>query len=149
MASRPNPVIDIGPVDTNVALVLVDSYAPDCPIVYCSEGFEHLTGYNQTEILGRNCRFLQSPPSSISKIKGKAFQEARTPSSSLQLSAFKSQVMSGREAQVTITNYTKDGKAFTNILTAIPINWGNDSPPDQRRYIVGFQANRQNVVFTC
>ena len=33
----------------------------DNPIVYCSEGFCKLTGYKRSEVLGRNCRFLQGP----------------------------------------------------------------------------------------
>lgn len=32
----------------------------DCPIVYASPTFTALTGYELPQILGRNCRFLQS-----------------------------------------------------------------------------------------
>ena len=39
---------------TNVA-------AYDNPIVYASPGFVELTGYPLSEIIGRNCRFLQGP----------------------------------------------------------------------------------------
>ena len=41
--------------------VLSDPSLPDNPIVYCSEGFCNLTGYQRSEVLGRNCRFLQGP----------------------------------------------------------------------------------------
>ena len=58
---RPNPKIELGAVDSNCALILCDTLAQDSPIVYCSEAFEHLTRYRRHEILGRNCRFLQSP----------------------------------------------------------------------------------------
>ncbi|TEB31164.1 hypothetical protein FA13DRAFT_1629706, partial [Coprinellus micaceus] len=33
----------------------------DHPFVYCSPSFTKLTGYNEQETLGRNCRFLQNP----------------------------------------------------------------------------------------
>lgn len=60
------------------------------------------------------------------------------------LAEFRRAMRRGEEAQMTITNYTKYGTTFTNVLTAIPISW--DASND-RRYIVGFQANRGAVVF--
>lgn len=39
--------------------VVTDPFLPDCPIVFASEGFYHMTGYPQEEVLGFNCRFLQ------------------------------------------------------------------------------------------
>lgn len=61
------------------------------------------------------------------------------------LAEFRRSMRRGEEAQVTITNYRKDGSAFINVLTAIPISW--DASADGRRYIVGFQANRGAVFF--
>ena len=52
--------------------VLSDPSLPDNPIVYCSEGFCNLTGYKRSEVLGRNCRFLQGPgtdPRAVSIIR--------------------------------------------------------------------------------
>ncbi|KAJ5051678.1 uncharacterized protein L3040_001451 [Drepanopeziza brunnea f. sp. 'multigermtubi'] len=59
---RPNPQIDIGNIDSGVALVLCDADDLDNPIVYCSEPFMSLTGYDSADIIGKNCRFLQHPP---------------------------------------------------------------------------------------
>ena len=39
--------------------VISDPSIPDCPIVFASDGFCEMTGYDRFEILGRNCRFLQ------------------------------------------------------------------------------------------
>ncbi|GAB7355682.1 hypothetical protein MBLNU459_g6386t1 [Dothideomycetes sp. NU459] len=61
VVTRPNPKIDLGMVDWSCAFTLCDTFARDTPIVYCSEGFEKLTGYTSQEVIGRNCRFLQSP----------------------------------------------------------------------------------------
>ncbi|RKO95486.1 hypothetical protein CAUPRSCDRAFT_435, partial [Caulochytrium protostelioides] len=59
---RPNPVIDLAPVDFSSAFTVVeDDPARDFPIIYASETFERLTGYHNDDIVGRNCRFLQSP----------------------------------------------------------------------------------------
>ena len=58
---------------------------------------------------------------------------------------FRQCLMAGKEAQATITNYRKEGDHFINLLTVIPIKW--DPSEEQPRYIVGFQANRQNCVF--
>ncbi len=38
---------------------VADNTLPDCPLVYVSDGFCDLTGYQPEEILGHNCRFLQ------------------------------------------------------------------------------------------
>ena len=42
-------------------IIITDPLQPDNPIIYVSPGFERLTGYSASEILGRNCRFLQGP----------------------------------------------------------------------------------------
>lgn len=44
----------------------------DHPIVLASEGFTAVTGYTRSQIIGRNCRFLQGPgtaPESIQRIR--------------------------------------------------------------------------------
>lgn len=45
--SRPNPTIQLGPVDFACAFVIVDVRRHDCPIVYASPTFCHLTGYRE------------------------------------------------------------------------------------------------------
>ena len=42
-----------------VACAVCDPLAHDCPLVYISEGFANLTGYNTAFATGRSCRFLQ------------------------------------------------------------------------------------------
>lgn len=39
--------------------VLAGCRERDNPIVYASEGFYTMTGYSQSEVIGKNCRFLQ------------------------------------------------------------------------------------------
>lgn len=130
---RPNPVIDIGNVDSGVALVLCDADAPDHPILYCSEPFMELTGYNSSEILGRNCRFLQHPPGGNRQCADRRINAINA----IARREVKQTVSRGRETQTKFINYCKDGSAFVNILTLIPIRWMG------RNYIVGFQADER------
>lgn len=65
MATRPNPKISLGPVDLSCAFVVSDLSAPDMPIVYVSPTFEEMTGFQNAEILGKNCRFLQHPTQEV------------------------------------------------------------------------------------
>ena len=44
---------------TRMAVCLSDPHQPDQPIVFANRAFRRLTGYEEEEILGRNCRFLQ------------------------------------------------------------------------------------------
>ena len=44
----------------NTAFTISSSRLPDMPIVYASDGFLKMTGYEKREeVLGKNCRFLQ------------------------------------------------------------------------------------------
>lgn len=52
--------------------VISDPSIPDCPIVFASDGFCEMTGYDRYEILGRNCRFLQVCP--LHLLRGKNLQ---------------------------------------------------------------------------
>ena len=42
-------------------IAIADATRPDKPIVYCNLAFERITGYDRSEIIGHNCRFLQGP----------------------------------------------------------------------------------------
>ncbi|KAJ1406442.1 hypothetical protein B484DRAFT_354062, partial [Ochromonadaceae sp. CCMP2298] len=42
---------------------------PGFPLVYVNKRFETTTGYSREEIVGKNCKFLQSDKSEPSQIK--------------------------------------------------------------------------------
>jgi hypothetical protein len=44
---------------TQHSFILSDPSLPDNPITYASQGFLDLTGYSLSEVLNKNCRFLQ------------------------------------------------------------------------------------------
>jgi PAS domain S-box-containing protein len=85
-------------------VTLSDPDLPDVPIVYANKAFENLTGYSQSDIIGLNCRFLQS---------GDRNQDA------LQKI---SDAMENQEAvEVILRNYKKDGSLFYNKLKITPL----------------------------
>ena len=102
--------------------ILTDATKPDFPIVFASPGFLEMTGYTRTEVMGRNCRFLQGEHTdheTISQIR-KALEV-------------------GQDIGVTILNYKKDGTPFWNQLFIAPLA---DSS-NQVKYHVGVQRNLQ------
>ena len=131
VATRPNPEIDIGSVDLSCAFVVCDAQIDDQPIIYCSENFERLTGYNKHMILGRNCRFLQSPDGRVEAgVKRKYVDDS-------SVHYLKTMILTQREAQISLINYRRGGQPFMNLLTMIPIRWDSD----QVKFFVGFQVD--------
>ena len=131
VATRPNAHINIGAVDLSCAFVVCDVSQHDIPIVYCSDVFERLTGYTKHEILGRNCRFLQSPDGKITPgIKRKYVDDQ-------SVMRIKTMISQRQEIQISIINYRKGGQPFMNLLTMIPITWDSD----EIKYYVGFQVD--------
>ncbi|KAK6345101.1 blue light receptor, variant 2 [Orbilia javanica] len=131
VATRPNPKINIGAVDMSCAFVVCDARKYDMPIVYCSATFERLTGYTKHEILGRNCRFLQSPNGDVEKGAKRKYVDEES------VRYLKQQCDGLDEAQVSLINYRKGGQPFMNLLTTIPISWDSEDIV----YIVGFQVD--------
>jgi PAS domain S-box-containing protein len=131
VATRPNPEISIGSVDLSCAFVVCDAEKDDFPIVYCSDNFERLTGYTRHMILGRNCRFLQSPDGNVEAGVQRKYVDD---DSVLYL---KNMINLRREAQISLINYRRGGQPFMNLLTMIPISWDTD----QVKFFVGFQVD--------
>ncbi len=88
------------------------------PLVYVNSAFETTTGYSRSEIVGKNCRFLQADvgePEAVAQLS-KCLREAKP-------------------IRVAISNKTRDGKVFKNLLAMKPIfdEAGNYA------YVVGVQ----------
>ena len=90
--------------DAQKAFVVTNPELPDNPIVWTSEAFLQMTGYDRDDVIGRNCRFLQGPrtdPRQVSVIRDAVYKE--------------------HEASVTILNYRKDGTTFWNRFFVAPL----------------------------
>ena len=120
VVTRPNPQMQLGPVDLSCAFLVVDARSLDFPIVYASNSFEKLTGYDNDEILGKNCRFLQAPDGQVTSTSRRRFTDNNT------VFHIKGNVLQGKETQVSIINYKKDGKPFLNLVTIVPVFFGQD-----------------------
>ncbi len=85
-------------------IVISDASQNDHPIIYFNPAFQQLTGYDEKEILGRNCRFLQA---------NDTHQD--------QITKIRQAIKNGESCQVTLRNYKKDGTLFWNELYVSPI----------------------------
>ena len=57
---------------TTSGVTIADMRQPDQPLVYVNAAFEALAGFPRADVLGRNCRFLQSPdadPAAVARIR--------------------------------------------------------------------------------
>lgn len=97
-----------------------------------------MTGYDEYEVLGKNCRFLQAPNGIVQK------GEQRTFTSPQAVAHLKKSLVADKECQTSIMNYRKDGSAFINLVTVIPITGGVANSANEENevvYHVGFQVD--------
>ncbi|KAI1809764.1 hypothetical protein GGS20DRAFT_595651 [Poronia punctata] len=133
VATRKNPQVNLGAVDMSCAFVVCDVTMNDCPIIYVSDNFQNLTGYHRAEIVGKNCRFLQAPDGLVEAGTKREFVDNGA------VYNLKVKIAECKEVQQSLINYRKGGKPFLNLLTMIPIPWGDDR--DEIKYIIGFQID--------
>ncbi|TGJ88246.1 hypothetical protein E0Z10_g580 [Xylaria hypoxylon] len=132
VASRPSPVVDLGPVDASCALIVCDIEQPDYPVVYANEPCVMLTGYPLEEMLGKNCRFMQAPGGKVRQSSTRSHVEKSA------LKKMRRAIESNSELAVEVTNFKKSGERFTNVLTIIPVCWDSSTP----RFYIGFIAEK-------
>ncbi|MGF1503822.1 MAG: PAS domain S-box protein [Anaerolineae bacterium] len=94
--------------NAGVGVTIADATLDDLPLVYVNDTFVEMTGYRRSEVIGRNCRFLQ---------KDDRDQEGLT-----ELRAAMERL---EPVTVLLRNYTKDGHMFWNELALTPI-FGED-----------------------
>jgi len=138
VAARPNPSVSLGPVDMSVAFVVVDVRRYDSPIVYASPPFYRLTGYEEHEVIGRNCRFLQAPGGRVAK------GEHRQHTNPEAVAQMKKSLANDKECQTNLVNFRKDGTPFINLVTIIPVAGGVANGPEEQNDVVfhvGFQVD--------
>ena len=85
-------------------IVLIDALAEDYPVVYVNPGFEALTGYAASDLLGKNLRLLQGDDRD---------QDARN--------RLREALKAGESCRVLLRNYRKDGSLFWNEMTIQPL----------------------------
>ncbi len=107
---------------SNNGITISDSNLTDDPLIYVNRSFELMTGYSSEEVLGRNCRFLQG-----------------TDDDQAALIEVRDAVREGRDCQVLLRNYRKDGTLFWNELRLSPVH-------DERGELVNFVGVQNDVT---
>ena len=74
------------------------------PLMYVNKQFEKLTGYSRSDVLGRNCKFLQCPESEKA-----------------QLNILTEALRMERPAKVVLSNVTRDQRPFKNLIVIKPV----------------------------
>ena len=87
-----------------IAAVISNPRLPDNPIVECNDAFIALTGYQSSEIIGHNCRFLTG---------------AGTEPWLKEM--LRNGIRRRQPVMVEILNYKKDGTPFRNAVMVAPI----------------------------
>lgn len=89
---------------TTSGIIITDPRQPDNPIISCNTAFERITGYTEAEVVGKSPRFLQGPDT--------------VPLANQIISAA---VNEGRDCQVILLHYRKDGTTFWDEVNLSPV----------------------------
>lgn len=95
---------------SNSSIVITDAGLPDAPIVFVNPAFEAMTGYAASEILGRNCRFLQ----------GDDREQA-------DRAVIRDTLRDASSCECLLRNYRKNGEMFWNKLYLFPARIGREA----------------------
>lgn len=85
-------------------IIITDPTQLDNPMVFVNPGFERMTGYSASDVIGKNSRLLQGAETeqdALDRLR-RAFNE-------------------GEDCTVTLRNYRKDGTLFWNELSISPV----------------------------
>ncbi len=102
--AHPSDVFRVAVQMTRMAMVLSDPNQDDNPVVFCNAAFCEQTGYAESEVIGRNCRFMQGPATDSATVKR------------ISEGLGKREIVSED-----IYNYRRDGRGFWNALYVSPI----------------------------
>ena len=107
------------------SIFIADAQQPNAPIIYSNRAFQKMTGYASSEILGKNCLFLQNDDLDQKEIK-----------------ILHHAIKNGDACNVTVRNYKKDGSPFWNDITITPVH-NNDN---QLTHFIGVQNDITHKV---
>ncbi|SMR47950.1 unnamed protein product [Zymoseptoria tritici ST99CH_3D1] len=106
---------------------LTDPRKADNPIVFASDGFVSVTGYSRSQIVPRNCRFLQGQDTD---------REA--------VARLRECIRTGQESVELLLNYKENGEPFWNLLYCAPLF----SPSGEIDFFLGGQINCSTTIHT-
>lgn len=106
-------------------VTVADPRSPDNPLIAVSEGFEAMTGFRREEILGVNCRFLNSGCS----LDPVTLQDMRHA------------CKTGQPFTGVLINRKKNGQLFLNLLDLRGLTVGRTHTGEDIWFLVGIQAD--------
>jgi PAS domain S-box-containing protein len=109
---------------TPEVITISDPSLPDNPLIYANEAFYTRTGYGPDEVLGRNCRFLRGPGTDLG-----------------EATRLRSAIRNRRPCVVELLNYRKDGSAFWNRLSVVPLT----NARGEVTHFAGFQSDITDI----
>ena len=126
----PNKLADISLANqaldsANDGITITDMLLPDQPLIYINKAFEKMTGYKKSEVVGKNCRFLQ----------GKLHQQ-------IELAIIREAIQNKTNCRVVLQNIKKNKTLFWNELSLAPITDSNG----KLTHYVGIQKDITNEV---
>lgn len=104
----------------STGITIADARQPDMPLIFVNPAFEQITGYLATDVLGKNCRFLQ----------GADTDQAA-------LAQLRMALATGQPCRVTLKNYRHDGSPFWIDLALAPVR----DETDTLTHFIGIQAD--------
>jgi diguanylate cyclase (GGDEF)-like protein/PAS domain S-box-containing protein len=112
-----NKIID----SANDGITVADMTQPDQPLVFVNHAFEKMTGYEKTDVVGKNCRFLQ----------GDMIDQPK------EIELIKTAIQRHDNCRVVLKNYKKNGALFWNELSLAPVL----DAAGHLKYYVGIQKD--------
>lgn len=104
----------------SASVAIADAADPDLPLIYVNRAFLELSGYDRSEVIGQNCRFLTAePPDSPERVRLREAVAARA------------------GGEFVLRNQRRDGSRFWNRLSLYSIA-GPDGAP---RFLVATQVD--------
>jgi PAS domain S-box-containing protein len=91
-------------------IAVTDSYSKGNEIVYVNDAFVKMTGYSQQELIGKNCKFLQTEECKHSRA----------------ISTLRDSVKTGKGCDILLQNVKKSGEIFYNKLTVSVVTEGGE-----------------------
>jgi PAS domain-containing protein len=112
---------------TQHSFILSDPSLPDNPITYASQGFLDLTGYSLSEVLNKNCRFLQGEGTDKKTIE--FLHEQCSPNSNSSDPLVNPSNHTGEGAAATDNNNEKNDSKENDDIHVVVLNYKKDGTP--------------------